>query len=583
MLNIAELTMKQTQNHLALAQGAAHLTKRLIVSEVVGSEQSRLEALEKYFLDQLAIYPHFAGIYIGSPNGDFFYVNRSDLRVEGGYRTKIITRRDGQRQTLLMYRDRQHQLLGQENDPRDTYDPRERPWYQKVLQEKAISWSDPYIFYTSQKPGITIAGPIYREQKGLNAIVGVDIEIDQLSDFIGALRIGKHGRAFMLNNNGDVVAFPDIEKIMLSDERDQGKIRMVRIEELDDGLSRAAYNAMEWPKLPNGRIHMPKAQFAKFEYQDQAYHAMFTPFNDEQWPWIIGVYVPEGDYLGSINANRRLNLWITLGLSLLATLIGLKLAGGIIKPLAQLEKEALAIKKHDLSTPVVTQSIYKEIQETADQFACMKIAIRDFEDKYRGIFDNIQDIYYEASLEGRFLEVSPSVERIFSYRREELIGQPLQIICAKPQEIKRFMSTILSSQKVTDFEISVRDKDQREECCSINASLKSGAENQSDRIIGSLRVITHRKKAEIQLQLYRDHLEELVQHRTCELENANTQLRGEIDIRKDKEQALKKSEEKYRSIIDNMPSGYYEMDLDGNLTFFNDPLVHILGYPADHM
>jgi two-component system cell cycle sensor histidine kinase/response regulator CckA len=41
-------------------------------------------------------------------------------------------------------------------------------------------------------------------------VVGVDIEIDQLSVFIGNLKIGKHGKAFMLNRNADVVAFGEI-------------------------------------------------------------------------------------------------------------------------------------------------------------------------------------------------------------------------------------------------------------------------------------------------------------------------------------------------------------------------------------
>ena len=63
----------------------------------------------------------------------------------------------------------------------------------------------------------------------------------------------------------------------------------------------------------------------------------------------------------------------------------------------------------------------------------------------------------------------------------------------------------------------------------------------------------------------------------------NHQLRDEIKARKEKEEALRRSEEKYRSIIEKMENGYYEMDLEGKLTFFNNPLVEILGYPEDEM
>jgi PAS domain S-box-containing protein len=49
------------------------------------------------------------------------------------------------------------------------------------------------------------------------------------------------------------------------------------------------------------------------------------------------------------------------------------------------------------------------------------------------------------------------------------------------------------------------------------------------------------------------------------------------------EQALRESEEKYRSILENMEEGYYEVDLDGNLTFFNDAIIRILGYSGDEL
>ena len=113
----------------------------------------------------------------------------------------------------------------------DTYDPRMRPWYRKAVAEDDIVWTDPYIFYTSQKPGITIAGPFYDANGAVKGVVGVDIEIDQLSVFIGNLKIGKHGKAFLLNRNADVVAFGEMEKLKFNETGDANKTRLVKIEE----------------------------------------------------------------------------------------------------------------------------------------------------------------------------------------------------------------------------------------------------------------------------------------------------------------------------------------------------------------
>ena len=49
------------------------------------------------------------------------------------------------------------------------------------------------------------------------------------------------------------------------------------------------------------------------------------------------------------------------------------------------------------------------------------------------------------------------------------------------------------------------------------------------------------------------------------------------------EDALRQSEEKYRSILDNIEDGYFEVDLEGNFTFFNDALCRLIGYSRTAM
>ncbi len=46
---------------------------------------------------------------------------------------------------------------------------------------------------------------------------------------------------------------------------------------------------------------------------------------------------------------------------------------------------------------------------------------------------------------------------------------------------------------------------------------------------------------------------------------------------------LTHSEERYRTILENIQDGYYEVDLTGKVTFINDALIGIMGYPADEI
>jgi len=58
---------------------------------------------------------------------------------------------------------------------------------------------------------------------------------------------------------------------------------------------------------------------------------------------------------------------------------------------------------------------------------------------------------------------------------------------------------------------------------------------------------------------------------------------NDINERKMTEEALRESEEKYRTILENIEDGYFETDLEGNFTFVNPAIVKILGYPENEL
>jgi PAS domain S-box-containing protein len=54
-------------------------------------------------------------------------------------------------------------------------------------------------------------------------------------------------------------------------------------------------------------------------------------------------------------------------------------------------------------------------------------------------------------------------------------------------------------------------------------------------------------------------------------------------VRKRTEAALRQSEERYRTILESIEDGYYEVDRAGNFMFFNDSLCKILGYSGEEL
>jgi len=581
MKNIAELAMEQAQRHLLHAHGAAALTRRLLGSNVVGNRPGQVDALERYLYDQLSVNPHFSGIYVGTPQGNFYDVRHFEKTADGGFRTKIILNADQGKQVRLVYRDAQFRLLSQQDNVSDTYDPRMRPWYRKAVAENEIVWTDPYIFYTSQKPGITIAGPFYDGNGLLRGVVGVDIEIDQLSVFIGNLKIGKHGKAFLLNRNADVVAFGEMEKLKFNETGDANTTRLVKIDELADPHSRKAFKQAQIHTDEDGMLLMQGPRFSRFTHDHSAYHAMFTPFSTPQWPWIIGVYLPEDDYLGAIKANRLNNIMATLAISCIAAVLGLLLARGVIRPIALLGSASRQIKKGLAEPFPQINSNYTEIQDAANAFSEMKTAVERSHKKYLGIFNNIQDVYYEASMKGTIIEISPSIEKLSRYHRKELIGKDLTKLYATPTQRFEFIKKLKESGHLNDYEVAFVDKDGSIIHCALNSSTLRTRSGKPYRIIGSLRDINDRKATEQDLLRYRDHLEDLVEARTLELQQANEDLKGQIGIRLSTEKRLRMSEEKYRTILDTIEEAYFEINTFGILTFVNAAASRIMGYTSD--
>ena len=59
----------------------------------------------------------------------------------------------------------------------ETYDPRLRLWYRGAVEKQSLDWSDIYIFFTDQKPGITVSLPIRKGDDAILGVVGLDITL----------------------------------------------------------------------------------------------------------------------------------------------------------------------------------------------------------------------------------------------------------------------------------------------------------------------------------------------------------------------------------------------------------------------
>ena len=152
-----------------------------------------------------AAHSNVAGTFIGYPDGSFTDVRRDDTEVDGSFRVKTIELLEGERTVDVEIVDRARRTVEQFVLPEDTYDPRVRPWY--IGAEAADSyWTEPYVFFTSQEPGITHSVPVLDDSGSLIAVVGVDITLTDLQAFLVGRRPSENGGAAVLSAEGELVA-----------------------------------------------------------------------------------------------------------------------------------------------------------------------------------------------------------------------------------------------------------------------------------------------------------------------------------------------------------------------------------------
>ncbi len=145
------------------------------------------------------------------------------------------------------------------------------------------------------------------------------------------------------------------------------------------------------------------------------------------------------------------------------------------------------------------RDINKELVKKVTEHRVSEEALRKSEERYRRIFENIQDVYFEMSLDGTILEISPSIEWISPYCRTDLLGEPMSTICTSPGEMDNLLNEIQKNGKATHFEVHLPAKDGSRYFCEINTSLESDGAGSPRKLIGSMRNVTERKQLETRL------------------------------------------------------------------------------------
>ena len=136
------------------------------------------------------------------------------------------------------------------------------------------------------------------------------------------------------------------------------------------------------------------------------------------------------------------------------------------------------------------------------------VALKKSEEKYRKIFENVQDVFYQTNKDGIITEVSPSVFHASGFHREEILGKPAAELYVNPADRTTLIEILSKHGEIWDFETRIKTKQGNVKYASLNAHLIYNKKGEPSGIEGSLRDVTDRKLVEQELIAAKEKAEE---------------------------------------------------------------------------
>ncbi|HEX3085215.1 MAG TPA: PAS domain S-box protein, partial [Pyrinomonadaceae bacterium] len=174
-----------------------------------------------------------------------------------------------------------------------------------------------------------------------------------------------------------------------------------------------------------------------------------------------------------------------------------------------------------------------------------QVAVIESEKRYRELIENANDIIYTHDLKGNFTSLNKVGELVTGYSCEEALTMNIaDVLTPNSMDVARQMLARKAEEKIaTVYELEIFAKSGRRVALEVSTRLIYAA-GIPIGVQGMARDITARKAAE---------------------------------------EAVKESEEKFRSIVETTNEWIWAIDVDGNYTYTNPAITHILGYGVEEI
>ena len=223
---------------------------------------------------------------------------------------------------------------------------------------------------------------------------------------------------------------------------------------------------------------------------------------------------------------------------------------------------------------ISTQSEKRKSNHQKNQVSSLNIRRR-----YSDFFNFSPVGYFTFNRDGLILDVNPNGALMLGTDKPSSLNQLFSHFLAPDskkvfeQHSQQLFDT--GQKKICDVKLLNANQDAR--WIQLESMAVPNGGNSKEKFRTVIKEVTNRKQKEDALRKSRDELEQRVAEGTAELESANENLRRQVFECEMAEEALRESEQKYSTLVEDALIGVYIIK-DGKIEFANDKFAEIYGY-----
>jgi PAS domain S-box-containing protein len=224
----------------------------------------------------------------------------------------------------------------------------------------------------------------------------------------------------------------------------------------------------------------------------------------------------------------------------------------------------------------------KDIQDSGNKNTSAQS--KSYRRRYSDYFEFAPVGYFIFDWSGVILNVNPAGALLLGANRNQLMSQPFAAFIAPDFKdvYESHIRELFKRHKKQSCDLKLLNGNGLSHWVQLESVAIQNDIGDVEQIRTVINVITKRKLAEDELRTARDELEQKVFERTAELEKINAQLRTQVFECENAEAALRESENKYSTLVEDALIGVY-INKDGKIEFANDKFAAIYGYSKNEM